>query len=41
MKLCRAQFHSRQRHHDQIGSHEAAFSSGREAAAQLPRELRV
>lgn len=41
VKLCGAYFHSKQQYHDQIGSHEAAFSSGREAAAQLLRELGV
>ncbi|MER6129501.1 FAD-dependent oxidoreductase [Streptomyces sp. NPDC001795] len=40
VKLCGSYFHSKQQYHDQIGSHEAAFSSGREAAAQLLRELR-
>lgn len=40
VKLCGSYFHSRQQYHDQIGSHEAAFSSGKEAAAQLLRELR-
>ncbi|MEZ3179469.1 FAD-dependent oxidoreductase [Streptomyces pimonensis] len=39
VKLCGSYFHSRQQYHDQIGSHEAAFSSGKEAAAQLLREL--
>ncbi|MFI6011204.1 NAD(P)/FAD-dependent oxidoreductase [Streptomyces sp. NPDC051243] len=40
VKLCGSYFHSKQQYHDQIGSHEAAFSSGKEAAAQLLRELR-
>ncbi|SHI71561.1 NAD(P)/FAD-dependent oxidoreductase [Streptomyces sp. 3214.6] len=39
VKLCGSYFHSKQQYHDQIGSHEAAFSSGKEAAAQLLREL--
>ncbi|BBB00140.1 putative amine oxidase [Actinacidiphila reveromycinica] len=39
VKLCGSYFHSKQLHWDQIGSHEAAFSSGMEAAAQLLREL--
>lgn len=39
VKLCGSYFHSKQLHWDQIGSHEAAFSSGREAAEQLLREL--
>ncbi|MDN3267372.1 FAD-dependent oxidoreductase [Streptomyces sp. MA15] len=39
VKLCGSYFHSKQQFWDQIGSHEAAFSSGREAAAQLLREL--
>ncbi|MEE1931393.1 FAD-dependent oxidoreductase [Streptomyces sp. TRM 70351] len=40
VKLCGSYFHSKRLHWDQIGSHEAAFSSGAEAAAQLLRELR-
>ncbi|WP_371497615.1 FAD-dependent oxidoreductase [Kitasatospora sp. NBC_00374] len=39
VKLAGSYFHSKQLHHDQIGSHEAAFSSGLEAAEQLLREL--
>ncbi|WP_330285794.1 NAD(P)/FAD-dependent oxidoreductase [Streptomyces sp. NBC_00576] len=39
VKLCGSYFHSKQQYHDQIGSHEAAFSAGKEAAAQLLREL--
>ncbi|MFJ9521503.1 NAD(P)/FAD-dependent oxidoreductase [Kitasatospora sp. NPDC101801] len=39
VKLAGSYFHSKQLYHDQIGSHEAAFSSGAEAAAQLLREL--
>ncbi|MFI5527929.1 NAD(P)/FAD-dependent oxidoreductase [Kitasatospora sp. NPDC051853] len=39
VKLAGSYFHSKQLYHDQIGSHEAAFSSGMEAAAQLLREL--
>jgi acetyl-CoA carboxylase biotin carboxylase subunit len=39
LKLCGSYFHSKRQYHDQIGSHEAAFSSGMEAAAQLLREL--
>lgn len=39
LKLCGSYFHSKQLYHDQIGSHEAAFSSGMEAARQLLREL--
>ncbi|MFI6247619.1 NAD(P)/FAD-dependent oxidoreductase [Streptomyces sp. NPDC051016] len=39
VKLCGSYFHSKQQYWDQIGSHEAAFSSGKEAAAQLLREL--
>ncbi|MFI7068353.1 NAD(P)/FAD-dependent oxidoreductase [Kribbella sp. NPDC050124] len=39
LKLCGSYFHSKQQYYDQIGSHEAAFSSGMEAAAQLRREL--
>ncbi|MET9427803.1 MULTISPECIES: FAD-dependent oxidoreductase [unclassified Streptomyces] len=39
VKLCGSYFHSKRLHWDQIGSHEAAFSSGAEAAAQLLREL--
>lgn len=38
VKLCGSYFHSKRLHWDQIGSHEAAFSSGMEAAAQLLRE---
>ncbi|MFF2142350.1 NAD(P)/FAD-dependent oxidoreductase [Kitasatospora sp. NPDC058190] len=39
VKLCGSYFHSKALHWDQIGSHEAAYSSGMEAAAQLLREL--
>ncbi|MCX4748430.1 FAD-dependent oxidoreductase [Kitasatospora sp. NBC_01287] len=39
IKLCGSYFHSKQLHHDQIGSHEAAFSAGQEAGSQLLREL--
>ncbi|MFJ8042727.1 NAD(P)/FAD-dependent oxidoreductase [Kitasatospora sp. NPDC096147] len=39
VKLAGSYFHSKQLYHDQIGSHEAAFSSGMEAAAQLLKEL--
>lgn len=39
LKLCGSYFHSKRLHHDQIGSHEAAFSSGVEAARALLREL--
>ncbi|WP_431679135.1 FAD-dependent oxidoreductase [Kitasatospora sp. KL5] len=39
IKLCGSYFHSKQLHYDQIGSHEAAFSSGLEAAEQLLRGL--
>jgi uncharacterized protein len=39
VKLCGSYFHSKKLHWDQIGSHEAAFCSGAEAAAQLLREL--
>ncbi len=39
VKLCGSYFHSRQLHWDQIGSHEAAYSSGMEAASRLLREL--
>ncbi|PBC79265.1 putative NAD/FAD-binding protein [Streptomyces sp. TLI_235] len=39
IKLAGSYFHSKQLHWDQIGSHEAAFSSGLEAAEQLLREL--
>jgi predicted NAD/FAD-binding protein len=39
LKLCGSYFHSKKLYHDQIGSHEAAFSSGMEAAAQLRSEL--
>jgi uncharacterized protein len=39
VKLCGSYFHSKQQYYDQIGSHEAAFSSGMEAARQLLREL--
>jgi predicted NAD/FAD-binding protein len=39
VKLCGSYFHSKQLHWDQIGSHEAAFSSGMEAADTLLREL--
>ncbi|MFC4030067.1 NAD(P)/FAD-dependent oxidoreductase [Streptomyces polygonati] len=39
LKLAGSYFHSKQLHYDQIGSHEAGFSSGMEAAAQLLREL--
>ncbi|GGO92445.1 NAD(P)/FAD-dependent oxidoreductase [Wenjunlia tyrosinilytica] len=39
VKLCGSYFHSKQQYFDQIGSHEAAFSSGMEAAKQLLREL--
>ncbi|MEV7176340.1 FAD-dependent oxidoreductase [Kitasatospora sp. NPDC093679] len=39
IKLCGSYFHSKRLHWDQIGSHEAAFSSGLEAAEQLLREL--
>lgn len=39
VKLCGSYFHSKLQYHDQIGSHEAAFSAGKEAAAQLLREL--
>ncbi|MCX4759598.1 FAD-dependent oxidoreductase [Streptomyces sp. NBC_01275] len=39
VKLCGSYFHSKQQYWDQIGSHEAAFSSGKEAAAGLLREL--
>lgn len=39
IKLAGSYFHSKQLHYDQIGSHEAAFSSGLEAAEQLLREL--
>lgn len=41
VKLCGSYFHSKQLHWDQIGSHEAAFSSGMEAATQLLSELPV
>ncbi|RBM20680.1 NAD(P)/FAD-dependent oxidoreductase [Streptomyces sp. PT12] len=41
VKLCGSYFHSKRLHWDQIGSHEAAFSAGTEAAAQLLRELGV
>ncbi|WP_236076429.1 FAD-dependent oxidoreductase [Streptomyces coffeae] len=39
VKLCGSYFHSKRLGRDQIGSHEAAFSSGAEAAAQLLREI--
>ncbi|HEY5837058.1 NAD(P)/FAD-dependent oxidoreductase [Streptomyces sp.] len=39
LKLAGSYFHSKQLHYDQIGSHEAGFSSGMEAAAQLLREM--
>ncbi|WP_405625712.1 NAD(P)/FAD-dependent oxidoreductase [Streptomyces sp. NBC_01396] len=39
VKLCGSYFHSKQLGPDQIGSHEAAFAAGAEAAAQLLREL--
>ncbi|GAA5002002.1 NAD(P)/FAD-dependent oxidoreductase [Kitasatospora paranensis] len=39
IKLAGSYFHSKQLHYDQIGSHEAGFSSGLEAAEQLLREL--
>ncbi|ELP68422.1 NAD(P)/FAD-dependent oxidoreductase [Streptomyces turgidiscabies] len=39
VKLCGSYFHSKRQYHDQIGSHEAAFSAGKEAATQLLREL--
>ncbi|MFF5018228.1 hypothetical protein [Streptomyces sp. NPDC001165] len=32
-------FHSKQLGQDLIGSHEAAFSAGSQAAAEIPREL--
>jgi predicted NAD/FAD-binding protein len=41
VKLCGSYFHSKQLHYDQIGSHEAGFSSGRDAALQLLREISV
>ncbi|MFE0461793.1 NAD(P)/FAD-dependent oxidoreductase [Kitasatospora sp. NPDC058965] len=41
IKLCGSYFHSRRLHHDQIGSHEAAFASGRDAARTLLREIGV
>ncbi|WP_416984786.1 NAD(P)/FAD-dependent oxidoreductase [Streptomyces sp. T028] len=39
VKLAGSYFHSKQLGPDLIGSHEAAFSSGAEAAAQLMKEL--
>jgi predicted NAD/FAD-binding protein len=39
VKLCGSYFHSRKLGWDQIGSHEAGFSSGGEAARQLLEEL--
>jgi uncharacterized protein len=39
VKLCGSYFHSKQLHFDQIGSHEAGFSAGRDAALQLLREI--
>ncbi|WP_035848093.1 NAD(P)/FAD-dependent oxidoreductase [Kitasatospora azatica] len=39
IKLCGSYFHSKQLHHDQIGSHEAAFSSGLDAAQNLLRAI--
>ncbi|MGW7528428.1 NAD(P)/FAD-dependent oxidoreductase [Streptomyces sp. NPDC054783] len=39
VKLCGSYFHSRGLGWDQIGSHEAGFSSGAEAARQLLEEL--
>lgn len=41
VKLAGSYFHSPRLGPDQIGSHEAAFASGAEAAAQLIRELEV
>lgn len=41
VKLCGSYFHSKRHHWDQVGSHEAAFSSGIEASAALRRELRA
>ncbi|MEU6862324.1 FAD-dependent oxidoreductase [Streptomyces sp. NPDC046876] len=41
LKLAGSYFHSRKLGWDQIGSHEAAFSSGAEAAAQLLKELKA
>ena len=38
VKLCGSYFHSKQLGPDQIGSHEAAFAAGAEAAAQLLHE---
>lgn len=40
LKLAGSYFHSKQLHHDQIGSHEAAFASGMEAAAGIVADLR-
>jgi uncharacterized protein len=40
VKLCGSYFHSKQQYYDQIGSHEAAFSSGMEAAKYLLRDMR-
>ncbi len=40
VKICGSYFHSKQLGPDQIGFHEAAFSSGRDAASQLLREIR-
>lgn len=40
VKLCGSYFHSKDLGPDQIGSHEAGFCSGRDAAGQLMREMR-
>jgi uncharacterized protein len=40
VKLCGSYFHSKDMGVDLIGSHEAAFASGKEAAEQLLREMR-
>jgi uncharacterized protein len=40
VKLCGSYFHSPDLGPDQIGSHEAGFSSGKEAATQLLSEIR-
>ncbi|MCW7940865.1 amine oxidase [Streptomyces hygroscopicus] len=39
VKLCGSYFHAKRHGRDLVGSHEAGYSSGMEAAAQLIREL--